>query len=88
MSINDLRDGGPAFPHERWQGYQECMAQREGMSLRDYFAAQALAGWLADNALVRILGSQPNPEDFLAARTTLAQNCYHMADAMLKERDK
>jgi len=33
-----INDGGPAFPDDRWQA---------GMSLRDWFAGQALAGYNA-----------------------------------------
>ena len=31
-----INDGGPAFPHETYNGYDS------GMTLRDYFAAAAL----------------------------------------------
>lgn len=48
-----------------------------GMSLRDYFAAQALAGILASPQLIT---TKPAPE--------LALNCYAIADAMLAERAK
>ena len=62
------RDGGPAFP---------CLeaknAPNEGMSLRDYFAGQALAGQAA----------QPTDGDVRA----IAWYCYELADAMLKARE-
>lgn len=65
-------DGGQAFPmHERDDGL--C-----GMSLRDYFAAKALAGMLAAY-------SGPDctfPEQHMAAR-----RAYEYADAMLKARE-
>ena len=48
-----------------------------GMTLRDYFAAKALAGYWAD------AGPDLSPEG--AAIT--AQQCYQMADAMLKARE-
>lgn len=48
-----------------------------GMSLRDWFAGQALAGWMSDpNASIA------EPE----LRERLAAGCYEMADAMLAER--
>lgn len=44
-----------------------------GMSLRDYFAAQALP------AIVTALGGLSSPDN-------IAEGCYMMADAMLAER--
>ena len=67
MSIND---GGPAFPHDGQQNYTG------GMTLRDYFAARALQGLMANK-------SNPlhfNPEDDAAY-------VYRIADAMLKARE-
>ncbi|SAK59167.1 hypothetical protein AWB76_02697 [Caballeronia temeraria] len=49
-----------------------------GMSLRDYFAGQALAGDMADEKL-----SNDAPPAFLQER---AQLYYRLADAMLKAR--
>lgn len=59
-------DGGPAFP---------VMYESQGMSLRDYFAAAALQGALADT---RCNGP------FEA----YAKDAYLYADAMLAERVK
>ena len=57
-------DGGAAFP---------VMYVSEGMTLRDYFAGQALAGMLAD------------PEcDGNGA--SMAKSSYQLADAMITER--
>ena len=66
--------GGPAFPEfpQKKSDYQ--FAYTSGMTLRDYFAGQALAGW--------VTGSGNNDEDYVA------QVCYEYADAMLKEREK
>lgn len=49
-----------------------------GMSLRDYFAGQALAGDMADDTL-----SNDASSEFLEER---AQLYYRLADAMLKAR--
>jgi hypothetical protein len=59
--------GGPAFPTER-----ALPEQRSGMTLRDYFAAKAMQGLLANNNI----GAQQ-----------LAQAAYVVADAMLEVRD-
>jgi hypothetical protein len=53
----------------------ECMDS--GMSLRDYFAGQAIIG-LALNI------KEHNPEAF----TVVARHSYEMADAMLAERER
>lgn len=68
--------GGQAFPTpENWQ-------LGGGMTLRDYFAAKALSGMLADPAVGT---SHKSPQEGAAA---LANVCYMLADAMLAERAK
>lgn len=70
-------DGGPAFP------WGEQGVRIGGMSLRDYFAAQALAGLAAHGPhpdLVRMTEAE------LAA--TFATAAYNMADAMLAARNR
>ncbi len=67
MSTND---GGPAFPL-----YIPGSKADHGMSLRDYFAAQALAGAKASRYLC-------------GTDNSLAIRCYEMADAMLAERER
>ncbi len=68
MSSDKTKDtGGPAFP---------AFDHRQGMSLRDYFAAKAMQG-LAANGGIAVM----KPSDY-------AINGYLIADAMLKERAK
>lgn len=72
-------DGGPAFPrntrkYQTHEGWKFDPAQ-SGMSLRDYFAAAALQGMLADHE------TNPTPE-------RAASLAYEFADAMLAERAK
>ena len=64
------KDGGPAFPCTDAKGFVS-----EGMSLRDYFAGQALAGQLGD------------PDGEINA-ILIARWSYAYADAMLAEREK
>jgi len=75
MTINT---GGPAFPHvaELVQhspngGITTKPITSNGMTLRDYFAGQAMQGLIARYS---------SPE-------TTANLAYHMADAMLKARE-
>lgn len=62
------KHGGPAFPTNPKDNYP-------GMSLRDYFAGQAIAG---------TLGTQ---DGWAMAPQGQAKWAYEIADAMLKERD-
>ena len=65
------QDGGPAFP------VIDGLVYGKGMTLRDYFAAKALIGIMADPA-----DTQPYTND------ELAHWCYQVADAMLKAREE
>ena len=75
--MSGLKDGGPAFPYVQMseatgQPINGCF--NGGMSLRDWFAGQALAGYVAHN-----------PESL---DVDLACVAYNTADAMLVEREK
>ena len=67
------KDGGPAFPRtvQNWNGH---FTNVEGMSLRDWFAGQALAN----------TGSNWSDAE---TRKHYARNAYKMADAMLAARE-
>ena len=65
--------GGPAFPNEGFNGWGK---PQEGMTLRDYFAAKAMQGMLADPT-VRLIKDKAS---------IYACSAYAMADAMLKAR--
>lgn len=76
--MSNTNTGGPAFPiplqsGQSWQGMAPC----DGMTLRDYFAAKAMQGLLAQ-AMGTALGSDPK---------YAAEYAYATADAMLKARD-
>ena len=65
--------GGPAFPGVDYLS-QHGKKNPEGMTLRDYFAAKAMQGMLS--------GKLINTKT-----AVIAQDCYAMADAMLKQRE-
>lgn len=77
--LNAIVDGGPAFPSpglrgEYVNGMHYSMESTGGMTLRDWFAGQALAGccareWVDTEGL-----------------SDLANTMYVVADAMLKAR--
>jgi hypothetical protein len=64
----------PAFPSTFHNGWGE---PEKGMALRDYFAAKAMQGMMADGQAFR-----------LVAESTLANTAYEIADAMLKARNE
>jgi hypothetical protein len=69
----DKQDGGPAFPLATSSGSNESV---NGMSLRDWFAGQTLAGMCA------------NAEESYHPYEELAKRAYLQADAMITERGK
>lgn len=72
---NPIDDGGPAFPFQELHdnGLPVAVADR-GMSLRDWFAGQALAGLLA----------REHPDtDQVAGPRTICGMAYDYADRML-----
>jgi len=76
--MSNTNTGGPAFPTPR---YERGDMYSLGMTLRDYFAAKALQGLLAD----------PEPFDLCEGDKTIAdtyaKEAYVYADAMLKARE-
>ena len=64
--MSEIKTGGPAFP------------STGGMTMRDYFAAKALQGWLS---------TYPTEMDISNVnKEFVAKYMYEMADAMLKAR--
>lgn len=84
--MSKINDGGPAFPGLVETGKLQIgddefahpvFGAQGGMSLRDWFAGQALAG----------LCSSPSMRQIWDA-TDMAMQSYQFADAMLAERAK
>ncbi len=66
-------DGGPAFPRPYSQlASGEQVWEQDGMSLRDWFAGQALSGFCASDGLIGHEG--------------LAEDAYDVADRMFAAR--
>lgn len=88
---DERKDGGPAFPvpHNidgNW--VPDPRPEYSGMSLRDYFAGEALKGIaISDPEAVTGSSSRTTSDDALE-RESVAWSCYAMADAMLKARDE
>ena len=84
--MNEKKDGGSAFPEvisDRDNNGQYDTYSYGGMSLRDYFAGQALVGILA-NGTYRT-GKGVNEKTFDKA---LAETVYGLADTLIAEREK
>ena len=75
--MSTINDGGPAFPvpSVSWKEKgEDCVAiGTRGMTLRDYFAGQAVSGLYADN-------------NFTGSHVDAAKCSYALADAMLAAR--
>ena len=75
-------DGGSAFPAQPTQyiGGVTAITAHAGMSLRDYFAAAFLNGWIAT------YGADAGHSDL--AHEANAKSAYKAADAMLRAREE
>ena len=83
----NIYTGGPAFPHGNHHGQK-----LPGMNLRDYFAAKVLDRMMS--IYYQEYSSDGEPfkmvENLDVSMTALmiAEECYAMADAMLKAREQ
>ena len=89
-----MTDGGPAFPStvmnnsafvkhdadDDWQR-ESFLNVSPGMTLRDFFAGQAMKAYIELQGM-----PEDGPDDLWDE--AIAERCYAMADAMLKERSK
>ena len=75
--MSKVNTGGNAFPTGTWEydGQNNVLPyQEKGMSLRDYFAAKAMQGLLAEGPC--------------KSMESVAKDAYRQADAMLAERER
>ena len=80
--MSNTNKGGPAFPVLHWINGESTGAE-EGMTLRDYFAAKAMAiMWDAYDKGYCGLNNNDAPNTEI-----IAEGAYQMADAMLKARE-
>ena len=76
-----MKTGGTAFPCE-WS----TMHNTPGMTLRDYFAAQALTGMQIWDAVLNGKAAQFAGEN--GGIDLLAKTAYDVADALIKQREE
>ena len=74
--MSKQHDGGPAFPVWELNGQGKPEMTGFGMSLRDYFAAKAMQGYVSDQEWRDDVGFDGT-----------ARAAYDMADAMLAARN-
>ena len=80
--MSNIKDGGPAFPVSE----SALIRNLQGASLRDVFAANALAGFCA-NPAVFAANSQYGWGLVNCTEEQLVETCGRLADAMLAERE-
>lgn len=85
----NIDDGGPAFPRTGYdfntvgQYGTVVPPTTPGMSLRDWFAGQALAGMLSNGFAPKVVNAPQDVKEW-----NYAKFAYTVADAMLAERSK
>ena len=72
-----MNTGGPAFPTLADNGHS---TNQDGMTLRDYFAARAMQGMLANPKL--------QEQILKAGQSWIEESAWAVADAMLKAREE
>jgi hypothetical protein len=85
--MSAVKDGGPAFPRAGfWSDDGPCATDTQpqgGMSLRDWFAGQALV------AIIQVTSAglhQPSKKHGCRVVEAIALDAYEMADAMIAAR--
>ena len=77
MTEQDKDEQEPVLPHPDSMFPELAEPLLESLTIRDYFAGQAMLG---------IMNLKIKPDTFIAE--VVGVECYKIADAMLKERDK
>ena len=91
--MNKINDGGPAFPVCGLNGQGKPEMTGFGMSIRDYFAARAMAALIAEPVSEMWPGTVAHWANQLQGHTQMsgsdiiAHLAYKLADAMLKARE-
>ncbi len=88
MNMNVIYDGGPAFPVWELNGQGKPEMTGFGLSIRDYFAAKAMAALIAEP--LNEGGTTVHRTRHLllsAGPDIIARAAYMMADAMLNARE-
>jgi len=89
-----MKNGGPVFPsydiiHDAKTGmFAGLGTKSEGISLRDYFAGQVLAGSVSGRNMADQIDLMTDYITSKVGAQQHAEEAYFIADAMLAEREK
>lgn len=81
------KTGGPAFPKAGLDPWGRSMEEAKGMTLRDYFAAKAMATMLTTYNVPDVFDDDTWSKGEPTMPEMIAKDAYTMADAMLKARE-
>jgi hypothetical protein len=87
MNDKHINDGGPAFPVWELNGKGQPEMTGFGASLRDYFAAKAIQGLLANPGGPIQANGMSGWDWCNCAAEDVAALAWHIADTMLKARE-
>lgn len=88
--MKEINDGGPAYPCN-WMDFQPTTGEQvvreqfPGMSLRDWFAGQALVGILSNHTLLSEVDFNSPPS---STRQAASDYAFAVADCMIAARNK
>lgn len=89
MKDNLKDDGGPAFPNVVWEHALQAAVQQGGLTIRDWFAGQALRALIAKIPLQDAegeFGQRSSAERNAKIQRDVSDSAYYYADAMLEAR--
>lgn len=84
--MSAYNDGGPAFPNVLAAPTNDGYMSTSGMTLRDYFAAKAMAAMLGSDAILKLSDRIADSTDDFHRGGWIASQAYQFADAMLAAR--
>ena len=80
-------DGGPAFPVPAPDSATDGRTHVGGMTLRDWFAGQAIGPLMASDGFEKVFYAQCPGLDIGELPSFAATTAYQIADAMLRARE-
>lgn len=82
---SEIKDGGPAFPHHETTSRGEPFHDHLGMTMRQWYAGQALAGMIETHAFHFLDDDATSWHQARATCRNHARAAFAIADAMIEE---